>query len=100
MLIADECHEYGGEKYKLFLEWRAEGRLAVSATPPDETATGDKHPVLYTMGHQFYRLGYKQAHADDLIAGFKIRYLGIELDYDERIRYDRLSDDILSLIHI
>jgi superfamily II DNA or RNA helicase len=97
MLIADECHEYGGEKYKLFLECRAEGRLAISATPPDETATGDKHPVLNTMGHQFYRLGYKQAHADDLIAGFKIRYLGIELDYDERIRYDRLSDDIRRL---
>ena len=97
MLIADECHEYGGEKYKLFLECRAEGRLAVSATPPDETATGDKHPVLNTMGHQFYRLGYKQAHADDLIAGFKISYLGIELDYDERIRYDRLSDDIRRL---
>jgi len=97
MLIADECHEYGGEKYKLFLECRAEGRLAISATPPDETATGDKHPVLKTMGNQFYRLGYKQAHADDLIAGFKIRYLGIDLDHGERIRYDRLSDDIRRL---
>jgi len=97
MLIADECHEYGGEKYKLFLGCRAEGRLAISATPPDETATGDKHPVLKTMGHQFYRLGYKQAHADDLIAGFKIRYLGIDLDHGERIHYDRLSDDIRRL---
>ena len=97
MLIADECHEYGGEKYKLFLECRAEGRLAISATPPDETSTGDKHPVLKTMGHQFYRLGYKQAHADDLIAGFKIRYLGIELDHSERIRYERYSDDIRRL---
>jgi superfamily II DNA or RNA helicase len=97
MLIADECHEYGGEKYKLFLECRAEGRLAISATPPDETSTGDRHPVLKTMGQQFYRLGYKQAHADDLIAGFKIRYLGIELDYDERIRYTRYTDEIIRL---
>ena len=97
MLIADECHEYGGEKYKLFLGCRAEGRLAVSATPPDETATGDKHPVIKMMGHQFYRLGYKKAHADNLIAGFKIRYLGIKLDNDERIAYDRFSDDIRRL---
>ena len=97
LLIADECHEYGGEKYKLFLNCRAEGRLAISATPPDETATGDKHPVLKTMGPQFYSLGYKKAHADDLIAGFKIRYLGIELDRGERIRYERFSDDIRRL---
>ena len=97
LLIADECHEYGGEKYKLFLNCRAEGRLAISATPPDETATGDKHHVLKTMGRQFYSLGYKKAHADDLIAGFKIRYLGIELDRGERIRYERFSDDIRRL---
>ena len=97
LLIADECHEYGGEKYKIFLNCRAEGRLAISATPPDETSSGDKHPVLKTMGHQFYRLGYKKAHADDLIAGFKIRYLGIDLDRTERISYERLSDDIRRL---
>ena len=97
MLIADECHEYGGDKYKIFLESRAEGRLAVSATPPDETTTGDKHPVLKTMGPQFYRLGYKQAHAANLIAGFKIRYLGIDLDRSERTRYERHSDDIRRL---
>jgi superfamily II DNA or RNA helicase len=97
MLVADECHEYGGEKYKLFLDCRAEGRLAISATPPDETSTGDKHPVLKTMGHQFYRLGYKQAYDDGLIAGFKIRYLGIELVHDERMLYTRLSDDIRRL---
>ena len=40
LLIADECHEYGGEKYRSFLDCRAEGRLAISATPPDRTTEG------------------------------------------------------------
>lgn len=97
LLIADECHEYGGDKFRLFLESRAEGRLAISATPPDQTAEGDKHPVLNTMGAIFYRLGYRQAHAEDLISGFRLRYLGIDLAPEERARYIRLSDEIRRL---
>ena len=97
LLIADECHEYGGDKFRTFLEARAEGRLAISATPPDQTSEGDRHPVLKTMGSIFYRLGYRQAHAEDLISGFKIRYLGIELEPQERAQHTRLSDVIRRL---
>jgi len=97
LLIADECHEYGGDKYRIFLKARAEGRLAISATPPDQTTEGDRHPVLTTMGSIFYRLGYRQAHAEDLIAGFRLRYLGIDLAPQERAQYIRLSDEIRRL---
>ena len=97
LLIADECHEYGGEKYRSFLDSRAEGRLAISATPPDQTTEGERHPVLKTMGAIFYRLGYRQAHSEDLISGFRLRYLGIDLTPEERSLYIRLSDEIRRL---
>ena len=97
LLIADECHEYGGDKFRLFLESRADGRLAISATPPDQTAEGDRHPVLNTMGQIFYRLGYRDANAEGLISDFRLKYLGIDLAPEERARYDRLSDEIRRL---
>ena len=98
LLIADECHEYGGEKFRTFLNVRAEGKLAISATPPDETTMGERHPVLNIMGGIFYRLGYREAHAQGLISPFKIRYLGIDLDQDERANHTRLSEDIRSML--
>lgn len=98
LLIADECHEYGGDSFRLFLESRAEGRLAISATPPDTDAEGDRHPVLNTMGHIFYRLGYRKAHSEGLISDFRLKYLGIDLTPEERAQYDRLSDEIRRLL--
>lgn len=97
LLIADECHEYGGEKFRRFLDCRSEGKLAISATPPDQDSEGKKHPVLLTMGTTFYSLGYKQAYAENLISGFRIKYLSIELRPRERAKYNRFSDEISRL---
>jgi superfamily II DNA or RNA helicase len=97
LLIADECHEYGGEKFRRFLDCRSEGKLAISATPPDQDSEGKKHPILLTMGTIFYSLGYKQAYTENLISGFRIKYLSIELRPRERRKYDRFSDEISRL---
>lgn len=97
LLIADECHEYGGEIYRSFLDSRSEGRLAISATPPDQTAEGERHPVLKKMGPIFYSLDYRRAHSEGLIAGFSIRYLRIELSPAERSEYTRYTEEIRRL---
>ena len=49
------------------------------------------------MGPIFYRLGYRQAHSEELISGFRLRYLGIDLTPEERSFYTLLSDEIRRL---
>ena len=98
LCIADECHEYGGEKYSAFLKVRSEGKLAISATPPDATRQGVVHPVIKHMGPIFYRLGYRDAHAQGLIADFQIRYLGLDLKPKERAQYDARTEEIKGLL--
>ena len=62
-----------------FMKVRKEGALAMSATPPDETATGEEHPVFKHMGPLFYKMGYKEAYEQKLISEFEINYLGLIL---------------------
>ena len=97
LLIADECHEYGGKDFRRFLDCRSEGKLAISATPPDQTTEGEKHPILQKMGPVFYRLGYKKAYSENLISGFRMKYLSINLTPRERLSYTRYSDEISRL---
>ncbi len=98
LLIADECHRYGGEKHRSFLDVRAEARLAISATPPDETSMGEKHPILDSMGTVFYRLGYREAHEQKLISPFKVRYVGIYLTPKEQSKHTRMSEAITKML--
>ena len=98
LLIADECHRYGGEKHRSFLDVRAEARFAISATPPDETSMGEKHPILDSMGTVFYRLGYREAHEQKLISTFKVRYVGIYLTSQEQSKHTKISEAITKML--
>ena len=115
LLIADECHGYGGVEYnKVFQDDRmpdgkklCSARLGLSATPPEretelELVDDDEEDsqiegsgaILDALGECICEMTYADALAKDLISPFEIRYLGIPLKFHEDDQYDRLTKQI------
>jgi superfamily II DNA or RNA helicase len=94
LLVADECHMYGGEKYRTFLEIPCTGMLGISATPPDELPNGKPHPIIEKMGKPIYTLNYRKAADQNLISPFGLRYVGLDLVPTEKSLYERLSKEM------
>lgn len=90
LLIADECHHYGAEKYSLALQESFAYRLGLTATAERlDTAVED---VLYPYFNGCaFRMGYSRALSEQLITRFRIALAGVELDFMERKEYDDLS---------
>ena len=94
LIVADECHMYGGEKYRTFLEIPCTSMLGISATPPDELPNGKPHPIIQKMGKPIYTLNYRKAADQKLISSFSIRYVGLDLVSTEKSLYERLSKEM------
>ena len=94
LIVADECHMYGGEKYRTFLEIPCTGMLGISATPPDELPDGKPHPIINKMGKPIYNLNYRRAAEEKLISSFSLRYVGLDLVSTEKSLYERLSKEM------
>ena len=97
LLIADEVHHYGAENWSRALEPGFDRRLGLTATyERDDDAV--KWVLDPYFGTYRYRLGYKEALDDDVIAHFKIAFVGVPLsarrlsayeEQDERARKKR-----------
>jgi superfamily II DNA or RNA helicase len=94
LIVADECHMYGGEKYRTFLEIPCTGMLGISATPPDVLPNGKQHPIIQKMGEPIYLLNYREAANQNLISPFGLRYVGLDLVPTEKSLYERLSKEM------
>jgi superfamily II DNA or RNA helicase len=94
LIVADECHMYGGEKYRTFLEIPCTSMLGISATPPDELPNGKPHPIIQKMGEPIYNLNYRRAAEEKLISSFSLRYVGLDLVSTEKSLYERLSKEM------
>lgn len=93
LLIADECHHYGAEKWSKALGDRFELRLGLTATFERDDGGLEKYLQRY-FTETSYSLDYGEALADDIIAHFKVAFIRVELNQSERSVYDRLSEDI------
>lgn len=97
LLIADEAHHYGAETWAAALEPGFDRRLALTATY-DRDDGGVEAVLDPYFGSYRYQLGYAQALREDVIAHFRIAFVGVRftdaelaayLEQDDRARRKR-----------
>ena len=99
LIIADECHRYGGASNRTVFDTRFDAIIGLSATPPEKDGEGEEENstsqvVINSIGDVFYNLRYKEALAQKLISHFEVQYVSIPLDPLQDIQYDAHSKRI------
>lgn len=91
LLIADECHRYGAERWSLALEEEFSCRLGL--TPAYERADNGLEEFLdpYFSGLCF-ELHYDEALREEIIAPFKIAFVGVRFSGAEQMSYDQANE--------
>jgi len=90
LLVADECHRYGSTGNRVALHATFPRRLGLSAT----YARSDDGHVTWLdpyFGGTCYRVGYRRAISDGIIAPFTVTLCGVELTAGERAEYGELT---------
>lgn len=91
LLIADECHHYGAEKWSTALEEGFKFRLGLTAVyERDDDGIADTLDPYF--GGVCYTLEYKAALTNGVIAPFKIAFLGVEWTRIEALEYERINE--------
>lgn len=91
LLVADEVHHLGADQWSLALEERFEYRLGLTATyERDDNGIADFLDPYF--GGVVYRLGYEEALADKVISRFRIAFIGVDFEPDERAEYDKQDE--------
>ena len=93
LLIADECHRLGAEKFQLALEDVFPSRLGLSATRERTDGAHDTILAPY-FGNVVYSLGYEEAMAGGFISEVKVAQIEVQLGTDEQLEFDELSEVI------
>ena len=88
LLIADECHHYGSEQWSRALHKDFRYRLGLTATY-ERTDTGVEDYLQPYFGDPCYRLHYREALDDGVIAHFKVAFLGVPFSPAEQAAYDQ-----------
>jgi RNA polymerase primary sigma factor len=91
LLIADECHHYGAQKFKDALKSEYNRRLGLTATYQREDNGIEDHLNPYFQ-RICYSLSYRQALNEKVIAHFKIAFVGVDLDRKERSNYENYEE--------
>jgi superfamily II DNA or RNA helicase len=87
LLIADECHHYGSERWSAVLEEPFRKRLGLTATY-DRDDSGLETYLDPFFGGVCYSTDYREALRDNVIAHFVVAFVGIPFTAEERIRYE------------
>jgi superfamily II DNA or RNA helicase len=100
LLIADEVHHYGAETWSEALEHGFDRRLGLTATY-ERDDDGVEAVLDPYFGAYRYGLGYREALDDDVIAHFKIAFVGVRFgpgelrDYEEQDEKARRKRSLL-----
>ena len=100
LLIADEVHHYGAEAWSRALEEGFDRRLGLTATY-ERDDDGVESILDPYFGSFRYPLGYREALDDDVIAHFKIAFVGVRFgrtelrDYEEQDERARKKRSLL-----
>lgn len=92
LLVADECHHYGAEVWSLSLDEAFEQRLGLTATYEREDH-GLREWLDPYFGGVSYRVGYREALREEVIAHFRLAFVGARLSPTEKHAYDKASED-------
>ena len=96
LIICDECHRYGGKNWSRVLEPGFDRRLGLTATYDREDRGIDDYLNPY-FKKVCYSLGYKEALQDDVIAKFRIAYIGVEFNVQELAAYEEADSECRKL---
>jgi len=91
LLIADECHHYGAESWSRALEEGFAHRLGLTATYEREDQGREKYLDPY-FGGVVYSLDYEEALSENVIADFKIAFIGSRFSPREQVQYEEADD--------
>lgn len=91
VLIADECHRYGADFFAGALDERISFRLGLTATYARRD-TGNADYLDPYFGGVCYRMGYRRAALDEVVAHFKVALVAVDLPSGDRHAYDRARD--------
>ncbi len=87
LLIADEVHRYGSESWSGVLEETFDRRLGLTATYERDDSGRERYLDPY-FGGVVFRVDYRQALQDGVIAPFKIAFVAVKFSPYERDEYE------------
>jgi superfamily II DNA or RNA helicase len=91
LLIADETHRYGAEQWSRVLEEKFDWRLGLTATYEREDSGVEEFLNPYFGGNVF-RIDYRRALDDEVIAPFKIAFVAVGFSPSERAEYEACDE--------
>jgi superfamily II DNA or RNA helicase len=93
LMVVDECHRLGAEKFQVALDKGFPSRLGLSATRERTDGAHDTILARY-FGKVVYSLGYEAAMAGGYISQVKVAQIEVQLSDDEQFEFDELSEAI------
>lgn len=98
LLVVDECHRAGAEKFRRIFDSSYEWSLGLSATPERERDKAYEQVLVPRLGPILHTLSYDDARRQGIIPDFDIQNLAVGLTPRERETYDSLTRDISDLL--
>ena len=93
LIIADEVHRFGANKFKIALRDKFSWRLGLSATWERADGGHDEHLLPY-FRKVVYTLNFQNASDEHVIAPFFVATIGVDLDEEEREIYDAANEKV------
>ena len=94
LIIADECHGFGGETLRQSLIHDYQERLGLTATLERSDQAVEKTLLPY-FGGVCYRYEFGQAIADGVCAQPRVAFAAVPLASEERIEYDDIETSLV-----
>ncbi|WP_349878815.1 DEAD/DEAH box helicase [Micromonospora sp. HUAS YX12] len=96
LLIADEVHRYGAKSFARALNQGFEARLGLTATY-ERTDNGLIDHLQPYFGEVVAGCTYERGLADDILAPFRVAFLGADFAGNERELYDQYDEQVRTL---
>lgn len=87
LIVADECHRYGSDAWFNALHPQFSARLGLTATY-ERGDDGDSRLALYFGDQPVYDIAYERAIRDDVVARFKLAFVGARLSPQDKTEYE------------
>ena len=94
LIIADECHGFGGKTLRQSLIHDYQERLGLTATLERSDQAVEKTLLPY-FGGVCYRYGFGPAIADGVCAQPRVAFVAVPLASEERIEYDDIETSLV-----
>jgi RNA polymerase primary sigma factor len=94
LVVADEVHRYGSDRWSQALEPAYVARLGLTATLERGGDDGVEEKLLPFFGSKVFSYDYQQAVPENVVAPFTLVFLGVELNLEEQMSYERFTRKI------